>query len=366
MKLVHVADLDPGVPVTARDGLERLKDALTCLADVALGQAGPSVAPVELQNQLANVLTANDDRAAGSYGENLTVNVNRPPNAGGLLEIEFSVGIQCGNDNLLLVYASEDAAWRRILRWQAPPLKQISDAFGDFFVSGVLSPSGGGTSALSIVVAHGTPWCTSRFSGFAIDVLSTGSTPDSPKVRWHMGRGYSRADFVPSLKCSGDTFELRINESSFDIESYERRVIYRYRLDGERGVRRIGPIAIHARGFVEEWLSAPWLESEGFSAQETASSLQIVHDQFDGQPESDREFVTHRYGPVRACNTTGIFQVEIRSTLEKNIPGKPGGEPQALPTRYFHVREGKDGYLMISAPTEADPDCKSADLMPKN
>jgi len=377
LKHVQVGEMDTTVPATVRNQLVKLKDALSCVADVALAQAGPSIDAVELQNRIAKVLTANsqepadthvvsnDDQAVGCFGQNLTVNVSRPPNVAELLETEFSVGIPCGDDHMLLIYALDNGTWKRQLRWQAPPLKEISDAFGDFFVSGVLSPSAGGTSAASIVVAHGTPWCTSRLSGFAIDVLSAGSTPDSPKVLWHTGRGYSRGDFIPRLRCSGDTFELRVNKSSFDIDSFERRVIYRYRLDEHQAIHRIEPIAVHARGFVEEWLSAPWPESEGFSAQGTGSMLQIIHDQFEQPRTSDSEFVTHSHGPVRKCNAPGTFQVEIRSTLEKIVPGKPGGESQPLPTRYFHVREVKDGYLMVSAPSEADPGCKGAGLMPR-
>ncbi|HVP45401.1 MAG TPA: hypothetical protein VMT32_02415 [Bryobacteraceae bacterium] len=377
LKHVQVGEMDTEVPATARNQLVELKDALSCLADVALAQAGPSLDTTELQNRIAEVLTvkpsepaktpvaSSNDEAFGSYGDNLTVSVSRPANMRELLEMEFSAGIPCGDDHMLLIYALDNSTWRRQLRWQAPPLKEISDAFGDFFVSDVLSPSAGGTSAPSIVVAHGTPWCTSRFSSFAIDVLSAGSTSDSPKVLWHTKRGYSRGEFIPTLRSSGDTFELRVNASSFDIDSFERSVVYRYQLDEHQGLHRIEPIAIHARGFVEEWLSAPWPESEGFSAQGASSALQIIHDQFAQPRKSDSEFVTHSHGPIRACKTPGTFQVEIRSTREKIVPGKPGGESQPLPTRYFHVREVKDGYQMVSARSEANPSCEGADLMPK-
>ena len=380
LKQIQVGEMDTEVPATPRDQLTRLKDALTCAADAALAQAGPSVDAAELQNKITDVLRAkppesadspvasNDDHRIdethGSYGQNVTVSASRPPNVPALVEIEFSVNIPCGDDHILLIYVLNNGAWRKQLGWQAPPLKEISDAFGDFFVSAMLSAPEGGDSTPRVVVAHGTPWCTSRFSGFAIDVLSPGSDANSPKVLWHTQRGYSRGDLIPTLRFSGDTFELRINESSFDIDSFERRVIYRYRVDEHEGVHRIEPIAIHARGFVEEWLSAPWSESEGFSAQRAGSTLQVIHSQFARPPKSDAEFVTHNYGPVRACRAPGTFQVEISSMLNRIVPGKPGGESRPLPTHYFHVSEIKDGYLMVSAPTEPDPACKGPNLMP--
>jgi hypothetical protein len=330
LKRSKVEEMETTVPAAVRDQLTQLKDALSCTADAVLAQAAPSAGAAELQHRMAHLLNANQHanqhanqpepppstviskdghEALGPYGDDLSVRVIRPSNVAGILAVEFSVNVQGGQDHLLLLYALHNGAWREQIRWQAPPLKQISDAFGDFFVSGALSTSAGEDSKLRVVVAHGTPWCTSRFSGFRIDVLSPGS-------------GYSRAGFDPTFKSSGDTFELRVNDSAFDIESFERRVIYRYRIDEHDEVRRMEPIAINARGFVEEWLSAPWSESQAFSAPEAASVLKQLHDQFDPPMKSDTEFVTHGYGAVRACDAPGIFQVQISSTLERMVPAR--------------------------------------------
>jgi len=54
---------------------------------------------------------------------------------------------------------------------------------------------------------------------------------------------------------------------------------------------------------------------------------------------------------VHACNAPATFQVKIDSTLETFVPGKPGGVSKPLQTHYLHVREIKDGYLMVSAST---------------
>ena len=140
-------------------------------------------------------------------------------------------------------------------------------------------------------------------------------------------------------------------------------------ISDRRASRRppIQPIASNGRGFVEEWLSMPWSEAQGFLAQEAAQALQQVHDQFDPPvKEHDTEFVRHSYGPVRGCNAPKTFQVQINSTLERVVPSKPGGESSPLPTRYFHVRETGNGYLMVSARTEPDSTCTGPNLMPAN
>jgi hypothetical protein len=380
-----VDEMDEGVPPAVADIITQLKNALSRTSDAALFCAKPSVNPAELQKDLAQMLHANApepdentvmskedhrfDEVWGSYGHNLRVQVSRPIGVAGVLEIQYSINIECGKDNMLLAYELHDGVWTEQLRWQSPPLKMISDAFGDFFVSAVLPDS----SALKsrdpkwrFVVAHGTSWCTSRFSNFKIDLLSPGPDPASPQVLWHTERDYSRSDFDPRIKSSGSTFELRLNAMCVDVVNcFERRVIYRYSVNSDQHVRRVGPIASNARGFVEEWLSAPWSESRDLSVAETATMLQKAHDQFDPRLKpTDNQFVSHSYGPVRACTAPGIFQVQINSTLEKIVPGKPGGESEPLVSHYFHVREVKEGYLMLSAPTEPDPTCSGANLMP--
>jgi hypothetical protein len=382
-----VEEMDESVPPIVADKITQLKDALSRTSDAALACAKPSVDSTELQKQLAHVLHANApeppantviskddhryDEILGSYGHNLRVQVSRPLSIAGIIEIQYSTNIECGADSMLLAYEIHDGVWMEKLRWQSPPLKLISDAFGDFFVSTVLpgsSVQGSRDTKLRIVVAHGTPWCMSRMSGFKMDLLSPGPDPASPRVLWHTAREYSRGDFGPRIKSSGNTFELRLNADCMFFDSancFERRVIYRYSVDSNDSVRRVGPIGINARGFVAEWLSAPWSESRNLSVAEAADTLQKAHDLFDPLAEpNDEQYISPSFGPVRACAAPNVFQVQINSTLEKIVPGKPGGESRPLASLYFHVREAKDGYLMLSAPTKPDPACSGANLMP--
>lgn len=375
LKQVPGDDAGTDIPIAARDQLTQLKDALSDVADSALACAESSVDPAELERKIAAPIHANqqepvakngDQSGASSavYGQNLNVSVRRPSSFPNLLVIDFSVDIECGDDHVLLLYGMENGAWKQQIRWQAPPLKEISDAFGDFFLSAVLPASSGSNAKPAVVVTHGRPWCTSRFSTFDIDVLIPGAEAKSPKVLWHTRRSYSRGDFGPRLKSSENTFDLRVNTSCMDPDAFERRVVYRYRIDDNQQVTRIKPIASNARGFVEEWLSAPWNESQLFTSADAADELKGIYDQFHRLDKVENEFISSTYGPVRACAAAGVFQVQINSTLEKTVPGKPGGESTPLPSRYFHVRDIQNGYLMLSAPDQPDPNCKGPNLMP--
>jgi hypothetical protein len=151
-----------------------------------------------------------------------------------------------------------------------------------------------------------------------------------------------------------------------DIAAFERPVVFRYRVDPDQSVHRVQPMGMNARGFVEEWLSAPWAEASEQVAPESSASLQKVHADFDPpvRPDSN-QFTSHTYGPVRACAQPGVFQVEIRSTLKTVVPGKPGGDSSPLPAQYFFVREVRNGYRMISAASQPASACNGVDLMPK-
>jgi hypothetical protein len=372
LRSFHVDEMEDAVPEQVSHKLDDLKSASAGLANAAMNCVSISATADEITTRLSKVLHGDQltqtKKPAGSgdsgYGYDLTVHAIRPPNASSLLEIDFSFGIECGDDHMLLVYASENGAWNELMRWQAKPLEKISDAFGDLFVSAVLPGPDPGKTRPFVVVAHGKPWCTSRFSGFNIDVLTPGPKPESPEVAWHTERPYSRGDYESRLKPSGDAFELRVNAATMDPTVYERNVIYRYRI-GERGqVHRVQPIAANARGFVEEWLEAPWNESESFLAPEADPSLKLVYAEYHRSDKSQDEYTSHTYGPVRACSTAGLFQVQINSTHERIVPGKPGGDSAPLQPLYFHVHETRNGYLMVSAPTEPDRACAGQDLMP--
>lgn len=383
-----VGEMEDTVSPAIAGQMTRLKEALSDASDAALACEGASVNLSRLRNSLIGNLHASQplpagaqmiskgdprfDEINGAYGHNLQVEVMRPAGFAGLLEVEYSINIECGIDTMLLVYEVRDGRWRQRLRWQSPPLKSISDAFGDWFLTTVLPgdpATSGGEQNWRMVVAHGTTWCASRFSTFKMDLLAPRPDPASPRVVWHIERAYSRGgDFEPRIKASGDLFELRINADCMEMDAancFERRVIYRYQVDADDRVRRIGPMGVNARGFVHEWIRAPWEESENLVAAEAQAPLRRVHARLNPPSKADdSEDVAASYGPVRACAAAGVYQVEIDSSLEKVEPGKGEGDPKAAANYYFHVREGKDGYVMVSAPTEPDPACTGPDLMP--
>jgi hypothetical protein len=369
-------EMQTSVAKPAQERIARFKDALVAVVyeSVRCGPAMESAA--SLETRLARLLQANQpqkpDRSggpsevpiAGMIGSDLSVKVSTPANASNLLAIVLTFGTQCGDDSILLLYKATPDGMHRLLRWQSPPYNEASGAFGDFFVFGILPATA--SNGLRVAVAHGHPWCTSRFSGFDIDLLAPGADPNTPRVVWHTERGYSRGDAVSRMKATADTFELRLNTAAMDINTFEVPVVYRYRVTGDQ-VKRIEPIATNGRGFVEEWLEMPWDEAKDQVSAESVAAAKRIHDQFAAPVNAnDKSFLNHTDGPVRACrDETREFQVEIGNTRETFVEGVPGGRTETLPSTYFHLRETGDGYELEAVGNAPDPNCNGSDLMPR-
>jgi len=374
-------DIGTDIPAPLQQSLATLKSALAQTARDVIACKRATVSPSALENELAKLLGANppqpppntsvrngdkryEEWLAFEYGRNLQISVRGF--AQNLLSVTFTFHIPCGDDDILMVFENDRGLWSDRLLWQSPPYKDIAGSFGDFFLDAVLP--GKTLDDWRLVVAHGKPWCTSRFSGFSIDVLAPKSNDPHPQVLWHTDRGYSRADFTPTLKASDNTFELRINEDamSFDIDNaFERTVIYRYRVSGTN-VTRLEPIATNGRSFVEEWLSMPWLEAKDQSLPTNTEALQHIHHLYEtSYPKDSNTYTSWTAGPVRSCSTIGHFQVAFDAQLNKIVPGKPGGDQDPPVPYYFQIKQIPNGYELESASETPDSTCNGPDLMAK-
>jgi hypothetical protein len=393
---IEAAEMDSGVSPEAALRLIDLKKALAEGADFELGCAGPSETPTQLEGRLKSFLRiaaagmrmpkepeVYDPKAVdnsfkpvkGLYGNDVVAHVKEyigPPH---LLEVTIEDSVTCGSDSQLFIYQSKGGHWTRALRWSSDFAKgagtegawtaQYGSAWGDFFLIGILIPSGGSPESWRAVVAHGTPWCQSRFSGFGLAVVEPGDVGEA-RIVWQTDREYSRLDFEPRLRSSGDTFEFRVNrdEMQFDeANSFERLAVYRYRVSGDT-VTRIEPVAANARGFVEEWLTMPWKEALAQSNPEETSTLEAVYKAYHSSDSDKDTYTKWHSGPVYACAARDRFQVTMTTERERIVVGKPGGESTPGQTYYFQLQRD-NGYRLLTITTTPDPTCTGPDLMKK-
>src|SRR5579871_732803 len=249
--------LDNGVPASLQKEISNLKDTLAATVSAYLQCVkADTVDLTTLQSDLLRMTEVPEpppiaqfdkEQEDGFYGTELKINASHPVNAPHLIAVTISFGIECGNDSILLIYEFQEGTWQQALRWQSGGYEAIKEAFGDFFEYFVLlQPSG----KWLVAAAHGTPWCSSRFSAFAVDLIQPVRDNASQQTLQHQEYGYSRDEgVVPKLRPDG--FELRMQVNSLDLDLLTRRGIYRFQLIGNR-LERIQPIAINGRDFVDE------------------------------------------------------------------------------------------------------------------
>lgn len=276
-----VTENDPAISGQVAAQLGQLKDALAQSAQAAFACASPSATSEQLEGTLAGALHANLSSPAdvvvetrgkkelGAFGSDLAVQVFPLSGSPKYYEVDFRYGIQCGDDNLLFIFAADPASdgpdsahWKQILRWDAPSYTTAADAFGDFVL---LTPLSGfpGQRNWRFAVAHGHPGCgaANGSSRFDLDVLEpnlgpgSGSNPGPnptsspgqsadlthPQVVWHLDHSYARNQ-VPRLSTTEDTltFELSPPETKAQTPAVSAHTdVYRYRI---RHDNRVEPL----------------------------------------------------------------------------------------------------------------------------
>jgi len=111
---------------------------------------------------------------------------------------------------------------------------------------------------------------------------------------------------------------IEFTQGSIDVGVHNREAVRHFLIDGDQ-VRRVAPVALSPRDFVDEWITTKWTESAAWSAN---PNLEEWHRKLRAD-EALREFGW----PTKHCQTPDLWQVSIE---------RPGKKP--LPTAYFLVR----------------------------
>lgn len=355
-------DLPIDAPPLAQHGVPELRAAIsTAVTGYMQCDAAGITDPAFLQSGLAAALNANRPVSAveqqhgypeHTYGDDLKIQVVRFRGRDNTIAVDASFSIACGEDNILLLFKRESDHWFRMLDWHSDKYTKPSDAFGNFFLY-TSAPGANGTDL--IAVAHGHPWCTSRFSFFDLDLLQP-ATPQTPQK--HMANtksDYSRGDTDGTLKPATDGITLRLDASSRDLEGVFTFIgVFRYKTTLNTLERM--PVANNARDFVDSWLDESWSVADRWSAQ-PSQNLHLVHDRFDYSIGSkDKNVPNISYGPVRACSDANKFQVEMVLDETK----------QSSPRLYAQVRQNVGSFTMLAITSPPDPTCTGPDLMAKH
>lgn len=374
LQLTPEDDTETAVPTAVRDAISGFKQALVLQTDAVITHIPADATAISAEQYLSSLMPAatvgkmsdeqwrkmsEDDSKrpiAGLYGGGLTFSISQPRPY--LMLVQESFDIACGTDTVLLSYSNISGAWKRILLWKSKPYDQVSGAFGDTYETLLLKPKRNNHPLL--LVLHGTPWCSSTMSGFAMDVLELGS-PLSATLMWHGQHGYRRLDLDPplTLRPTADGFEVRTSVGGGG-DHVSRKGVMRYSVSAN-GVHRVEPLAMNAQDSVVEWLELPRKEAARFADQAIGSLTWQMFGDFTYEGKGKEPTVPHPYfGAVRACKDSHThFQAEVTSSTFDG--SKKGSRPG--PAYFVQLQEVPNGYRIHFVTPLAERACTGPDLM---
>lgn len=228
---------------------------------------------------------------------------------GRILLVRTGVGILCGSDESAYLYEWQGDAWHRF--WQSEQDIRPGQRYTPQYLLFVhVSAAGADNRKDRLVLSLGHEgWCSSNFYRVYYRLWRTHADGSQPSLLLDQDpEAYLGRNDPPIEGSVGDAdalVEFTIPSLDNGVHSYES--VRHYEVAGER-VRRIDPIALRPRSFVEEWLSAGWNESAAWSAARRKAVLQSWHRKLH-----TGEYMSGEYaGNTLRCNRDGtVWQLGI-------------------------------------------------------
>jgi hypothetical protein len=249
----------------------------------------------------------------------------------GLLIITTAVGILCQYDESAYAYKRVNDHWQRI--WESEQNDYSPKKYAPQHLAAVhvLQPfKDGHEDGPPFVMTLGNDWgCASfwhpvYYRVWRVDASSSKLLIDDSEIAWLRAQTYIVGSIAQDRREETAPVDVLIEftERSIDTGVHNREAIRHYLIDGDK-VRRVDPVALSPRDFVDEWLTRSWNESATWSASPALG-------QWNGKLHAD--FVAADFaGGTMHCQTSDLWQVTVEPhNAQKNF------EPE--PDVYFLVR----------------------------
>jgi hypothetical protein len=321
-----------------------MKARLGDLIDAYMSCAPLDLDPANAARDLTQGLAEPAPDASFHYGDHLTLQAERPAHQPALIAFTAAFAIECGTDTVLFVFAPDGGAWREVLRWQSQPYPEISGAFASFGYA-ISPPDAAGHWFL--VTKTVAPWCSSTWSIIRYAVLRPRSDRQMPKVLYSAEESiwWGGEDFG-QLSVGEKEFELRFHAESIDADIHNRVWVRHFAVEDDE-VRRVAPIAVSPRDFVDEWITSPWVLASSWSKTDAQRQLRTWHERLQALRHSEY----YEFGAIRQCGSdTARYQVQLKSD-----------EPNS--DVYLRLEGSPSTFAMIAVGAKPDPSCIGPDLL---
>ena len=247
----------------------------------------------------------------------------------GLLIVITRVGIVCEEDESVYGYKRIGSKWERI--WESE--QNDYQNYSPQHINAVhvwQSYESGKQTGPAYILTLGNEWgCASfwhrvYYRIWRVDASGSKSLVDQSGDGYLRGQSYILGSIVNSpMNFSGPVDAIiEFTQRSVDAGVHNREGIRHFLIEGDR-VRRVAPVALSPRDFVDEWMTNPWNESKVWSLSPDQSMWhQKLHLDFVGG-----EFL----GDTMHCQTPDLWQVGFEPhNAKRNF------EPE--PDVYFLIR----------------------------
>lgn len=260
-----------------------------------------------------------------------------------LLIIQAEIGVACGFDEAAYVYEWAKVGWRRLIDTSQSPANgvYIPEQIQQVIFT---NPANRPADALLLAVTGASPVCGAPVQAVHYRVWSAKRGGGSSlAVDGREGESLiSRRDPAVSARFEDSDFLVEMNVRSMDAARRSRVAVRRFNFDGDYA-KRVAPVALTPKDFVEEWLRAPWSVASAWTETRARETLAKIH---GGAAENLTRAAFA--GPPQRCDTDDdVVQVGVRFA---------GGE------KFFRVKMGAAGaFEMRAADSEPSKTCPRPD-----
>jgi hypothetical protein len=257
----------------------------------------------ELKN-LSVTDSADPQDLLGSLGE------VRLESQSGMLIVTTTVGIICENDASAYGYKRVDGHWKRV--WETEqddyaPGKYDPQSFDEVHVWQPLGEGHQDDPPLVMTLGNdwgcASTWHTVYYRVWRVDATRSKLLIDRSDFAWLRAGSYivgSIGQDWTNQSAPADVL-IEFTEASIDGGVHNREAVRHYLIDGDK-VRRVAPVALSPRDFVDEWLTQPWTDSAAWSASQALR-------QWHGKLQIGG--VGGEFGRTMHCDTPDLWQVDL-------------------------------------------------------
>lgn len=354
----RMQNIEKGAPRGATPQLTAAKHQLRDWVESRLPELAVHDNPGALEAKLNADLRAaglifDRDRATGSDPWSIEqlgyLNPIRVQTRSGFLVVITSLGIQCGEDDSAYIYGWSTEGWQRV--WQNEQNDYAEKGYKPQRLSDVvISPGSLSNNYIALTLGAET-WCASTWHEVYYRAFRLGGDPMARPLL--DGSAFAKIDFDPPIHGSVTSEDVLVEyyAQSIDGGVLIRPHVRHYRLEDWQA-KRVAPLALRPRDFVDEWLTHDWSDAAFWSEDGNRKAAGDWHTKL----HKENTFGEFLYPAMHCPATPDLWQVGVDFS---NPPTPIGQPPKGV---YFMVR-WRPPYIfsMVSVSDRPTTGCTEAD-----